>query len=98
MRIETPTISEQARALRSASAATLPADVIGACAADQAALDARGVPRNVLAAGAVMPDGDLLDVHGASTSLTRLRVGNPAVVGGFDRGGIADRDGGADRK
>ena len=80
MSIETPTISEQAGALRSASAATLPADVIGAFAADQAALDARGVPRNVLPAGAVMPDGDLLDVHGASTSLTRLRVGKPAVV------------------
>jgi peroxiredoxin len=27
-----------------------------------------------------MPDGELLDVHGASTSLTRLRVGKPAVV------------------
>ena len=80
MPIETPTITEQARALQSASAATLPADVIGAFAADQAALEARGVPRNVLAAGAVMPDGDLLDVHGASTSLTRLRVGKPAVV------------------
>ena len=80
MTIETPTISEQAGALRSASAATLPADVIGAFTADQAALDARGVPRNVLAAGTVMPDGDLLDVHGASTSLTRLRVGKPAVV------------------
>ena len=80
MPIETPTITEQARALQSASAAALPADVIGAFAADQAALDVRGVPRNVLAAGAVMPDGDLLDVHGASTSLTRLRVGKPAVV------------------
>ena len=27
-----------------------------------------------------MPDGDLLDVHGAPTSLARLRGGRPAVV------------------
>jgi peroxiredoxin len=76
----TPTISEQTRALQTASAATLPADVISAFADDQAALDARGIPPNVLTAGAVMPDGDLLDVHGAPTSLTRLRAGKPAVV------------------
>ena len=80
MPIETPTISDQARALQSASAANLPADVIGAFAADQAALDARGIPRNVLAVCATMPDGDLLDVQGGSTSLARLRAGKPAVV------------------
>jgi peroxiredoxin len=75
-----PTISDQARALQTASASTLPPDVIGAFADDQAALDARGVPPNTLTAGAVMPDGDLLDVDGAPTSLTRLRAGKPAVV------------------
>lgn len=80
MPTETPTISAQAHALASASATTLPADVINAFVADQTALDARGVPRNVLPVGAVMPDADLLDVHGASTSLTRLRAGKPAVV------------------
>ena len=32
-----------------------------------------------------MPDGDLLDVHGDPTSLTRLRGGRPAVVA-FYRG------------
>jgi peroxiredoxin len=76
----TPTISDQARALQTASASTLPPDVISAFADDQAALDARGVPPNTLTAGAVMPDGDLLDVDGAPTSLTRLRAGKPAVV------------------
>jgi peroxiredoxin len=43
-------------------------------------LDARGVPELVLMPGSVMPDGDLLDVHGAPTSLARLRDGRPAVV------------------
>src|SRR6201996_2456672 len=76
----TPTISEQTRALQAASAATLPADVSSAFADDRAALDARGVPTNTLTAGAVMPDGDLLDVDGAPTSLTGLRAGKPAVI------------------
>ena len=80
MAMHTPTISDQARALATGSAASLPADVIGAFAADQAALETRGVPQNVVAPGSVMPDGDLLDVHGAPTSLTRLRAGRPAVV------------------
>jgi peroxiredoxin len=58
----------------------MPADVIAAFTADQSALDARGVPQNVAAPGSVMPDGDLLDVQGAPTSLARLRAGRPAVV------------------
>jgi peroxiredoxin len=58
----------------------MPTDVIAAFTADQSALDARGVPQNVAAPGSVMPDGDLLDVHGAPTSLARLRAGRPAVV------------------
>jgi peroxiredoxin len=58
----------------------MPADVIAAFTADQSALDARGVPQNVATPGSVMPDGQLLDVHGAPTSLARLRAGRPAVV------------------
>src|SRR5271155_467037 len=80
MTMHTPTISEQAHALAAGSAANLPADVIAAFTADQAALEARGVPQTVVAPGAAMPDGDLLDVHGAPTSLARLRGGRPAVV------------------
>jgi peroxiredoxin len=76
----THTISDQAGALRTVSASTLPPDVLSAFADDQAALDARGVPPSALTAGSVMPDSDLLDVHGGSTSLTRLRAGKPAVV------------------
>ena len=75
MTMHTPTIREQAHALAADSAANLPADVIAAFTADQAASEARGVPPNVVVAGTVMPDGDLLDVHGAPTSLARLRAG-----------------------
>jgi peroxiredoxin len=80
MATDTPTISEQARALASGPAAAMRADIMGAFAAEQAALQAHGEPPNVVAAGTVMPDGDLLDAHGVATSLTRLRAGRPTVV------------------
>ena len=73
MTTHTPTIGEQAEALASASAAKMPEEIVGAFAADQAALDARGVPNDVVAPGTVMPDG-------APTSLAQLRDGRPAVV------------------
>ena len=38
------------------------------------------MPAGVSAPGAVMPDADLLDVHGATTSLAQARAGRPAVV------------------
>ena len=77
MATDTPTISDQARALASGPAATMPADVMAAFAAEQAALETRGVPQNVVAPGTVMPDGELLDMDGAPTSLARLRAGRP---------------------
>src|SRR5260370_33174627 len=80
MTTHTPSIGEQAQALASGSAAAMPADIRDAFAADQAALQARGVPRDVAVPGTVMPDGDLIDVHGAPTSLAQLRDGRPAVV------------------
>jgi peroxiredoxin len=80
MTTHTATIREQAEAMVSALEGSMPAEILGAFFADQAALDARGVPKDVLTPGAVMPDGDLLDVHGAATSLARLRANRPAVV------------------
>lgn len=84
--MNTPLISEQVREMMASSAHPLPAEAISAFAADQAALDAGGVPSDVVAAGTLMPDGDLLDAHGGATSLNRLRAGQPAVVV-FYRGG-----------
>lgn len=80
MTTHTPSIGEQAEALQAGSAARRPVDVTAAFAAEQAALDARGVPKDVAAPGTLMPDGELLDVNGAPTSLARLRQGRPAVV------------------
>jgi peroxiredoxin len=62
------------------SSGRLPAEVAATFGAEQAALGAAGIPDGVLAPGVPMPDGELLDVHGASTTLTGARDGGPAVV------------------
>jgi peroxiredoxin len=67
-------------ALRAAAAGRLPADVLDAFDAEQAGLDAAGVPGSVAHVGAAMPDGALLDVSGAATSLRQARDEGPAVV------------------
>ena len=80
MTTQTQSIEEQTQAFVMGAAAAMPADVMDAFVAEQVSLDAAGVPTGVSAAGAVMPDGDLLDIHGAPTSLAQVRGGRPAVV------------------
>lgn len=80
MTTQTPTIAEQAQAHAAESAEKLPAEASGAFAAEQAALDARGVPAGVATPGTALPDAELLDVNGEVTTLARLRGGRPAVV------------------
>jgi len=80
MTTQTPSIGEQTQAFVTGPAAAMPAEILGAFAAEQVGLDAAGVPAGVSAPGALMPDGDLLDVHGAATSLAQVRAGRPAVV------------------
>ena len=76
----TGTIADQvARVLRE-SADQLPAHVLAALESERAELNARGVPDSVLKPGALMPDGDLLDVDANPTTLTKVRGGKPAVV------------------
>jgi peroxiredoxin len=73
-------LATQTDAIKRGAAEHLPAEVAAVFSAEQAALDAAGVPDGVLAPGAAMPDGELLDVHGAPTSLAAVRDGRPAVV------------------
>jgi peroxiredoxin len=80
MTTQTPNIGEQAQAFMAGTAATMPADVMRAFVAEQADLDDVGTPTRVSAPGALMPDGELLDVRGAATSLAQVRAGRPAVV------------------
>jgi hypothetical protein len=51
MTTQPPTIAEQAQSLAAGSAATMPVTVRNAFAAEQAALDARGVPTGVATPG-----------------------------------------------
>jgi peroxiredoxin len=80
MTTQTPNIGEQAQAFLAGPAAAMPAEVMGAFVAEHADLDDAGVPAGVSAPGAPMPDGELLDVRGAATSLAQIRAGRPAVV------------------
>ena len=56
MTTQTPSIEEQTQAFVTGPAAAMPAEVMGAFVAEQASLDAAGVPTGVSAPGAVMPD------------------------------------------
>ena len=83
MTTHTPTIAEQSQATAAESAeaaAKLPAEVRNAFPAEQAALEAGGVPAGVATAGTAMPDAVLLDVNGESVTLATMRAGRPAVV------------------
>jgi peroxiredoxin len=80
MTTQTPSIGEQTQVFMTGPAAAMPAEVMSAFVAEHVSLDHAGVPAGVSAPGAPMPDGDLLDVHGAATSLAQVRAGRPAVV------------------
>jgi peroxiredoxin len=77
---QTPSIGEQSQAFLAGPATALPAEVMDAFVAEQADLDEAGVPAGMSAPGALMPDGELLDVRGSATSLAQVRAGRPAVV------------------
>jgi peroxiredoxin len=80
MTTQTPSIGEQTHAFMAGPGAAMPAEVMGTFVAEQVNLDDAGVPTGVSAPGALMPDGELLDVRGAATSLAQVRAGRPAVV------------------
>jgi len=80
MTTHSPSIGEQVHTFMTGQAAALPTEIMGAFTTEQVDLDAAGVPAGVSAPGAVMPDGELLDVHGGATSLALVRAGRPAVV------------------
>jgi peroxiredoxin len=73
-------IADQAAAIRSESAAHLPANVLAALTSEEAELDAAGLPAGALSVGSAMPDGDLLDLNGEPTTLDAVRRGKPAVT------------------
>ena len=76
---ETPVADGSIEARRH-SVAVLPEQVVATFDGEINRLVGLGVPAGVATAGAPMPDGDLLDVHGAPTTLAKARGDRPAVV------------------
>jgi peroxiredoxin len=74
------TIANRVAALQSGIGDRLPDDVLSTFGAEQDALQEAGVPAGVAAPGSVMPDAQLLDVHGEPTTLAAAVGGRSAVV------------------
>jgi peroxiredoxin len=74
------TIADRVAQLHQGIAGRLPAEVLDAFGAEQARLDAGGVPAAVAVPGDAMRDADLLDVHGAPTTLAKVISGRGAVL------------------
>jgi peroxiredoxin len=80
------TIAQQVSNLVETMAAQPPNEVMGAFSREQADLAAKGVPDGVIEVGATLPDADLLDPHGATTTLYQS-LGDQVAVLVFYRGG-----------
>src|SRR6202042_2321501 len=55
--------------MHAARATAPPDEIMGAFADEQAGLASRGIPAGIAPVGTVLPDAELLDVHGAATTL-----------------------------
>ena len=82
----TTTIAQQVSNLVETMAAQPPNEVMGAFTREQAELAAKGVPDGVIEVGATLPDAELLDPHGAATTLYEA-LGDQVAVLVFYRGG-----------
>jgi peroxiredoxin len=76
----TTTIADRVAKMDAGRAGQIPDEVLGVFHAEQAALDARGVPTGIAESGDTLGDFDLLDVHGAPTTLSAALGGRTAVV------------------
>src|SRR6202012_3601686 len=74
------TIADRVAKMQEGIAGHLPDKVLSAFSAEQAGLDARGIPDGVAQPGDSLGDFDLLDVHGEPTKLSRELRGRAAVV------------------
>jgi peroxiredoxin len=78
--VSAPTLAEQVNEMVESLAAQAPPEALSAFGAEQADLDAAGVPGGAARPGTPMPDADLVKVDGTPTSLRELRDGRAAVV------------------
>lgn len=74
------TIADRVAEMHEQAATQLPAEILETFQAEQARMGGDGVPPRAAAAGDVVPDVALLDVHGNSTTLRAVQAGAAAVV------------------
>jgi peroxiredoxin len=74
------TITDRVAEMHATMAAEPPGEAMGAFAREQAELAAGGVPGGIAPAGTVLPDAELLDVHGEATTLYAAAGSGPAVL------------------
>jgi peroxiredoxin len=79
------TIAQQVKALAETMASQPPNEVMGVFAREQAELASRGTPEGLLSAGMTLPDADMLDAHGTTTTLYHA-LGDQVAVVVFYRG------------
>ena len=80
------TIAEQVSRLADTTATQTPNEIMGAFTREQAGLAASGRPGGVIKVGTTLPDAELLDARGATTSLYAALGGRLSVLV-FYRGG-----------
>jgi peroxiredoxin len=76
----TTTIADRVAKMQAGIADRIPEEVLGVFGAEQAGLDARGIPTGIAKPGDTLGDFDLLDVHGAPSTLSVALGGRTAVV------------------
>jgi peroxiredoxin len=74
------TITERVAQMHTTMTAQPPSEVMGAFAREQAELAAGGFPAGIAPAGTVLPDAELLDVHGTATTLSAAAGGGTSVL------------------
>jgi hypothetical protein len=74
------TIAERVAHMHEEAATQIPAEIFDVFRAEQARMGADGVPQGAATVGDVIPDVELLDAHGAPTTLRAAQAGGAAVV------------------
>jgi peroxiredoxin len=74
------TIADRVAHMHEEAATQIPAEIFDVFRAEQARMGADGVPQGAATVGDVIPDVELLDAHGAPTTLRAAQAGGAAVV------------------
>ncbi|MFF7756093.1 peroxiredoxin-like family protein [Streptomyces sp. NPDC007971] len=80
MTMQTDPIAQQVSRLKAAMAGQAPTEALAVFEAEQAELNAAGVPATAAAPGTRLPDVELIDAEGARVSLHTVIDGRPAVI------------------